>query len=354
MGDTVWDAYSRWCGAGSVHIRPSIIASPDHRRMSKRTRTHLLLVNLGTPRAATAESVKEFLGEFLSDPSVVDLPSWLWRPVLRFLVLRSRPERVAEAYRSIWNAEGSPLRVATERMVAAVQVHAPDTLTVSAAYRYGEPSLDSEMQRLSREHSGRIIVMPLFPQRTDATTGTVARRAREAAADARVSSRVHVRLIPPGDPGYINALAARWLEAMDSATQPPDHLVVSFHGIPVRYNTRERRQYVLDCEETTSAFLRAIRWPEARATLAYQSKFGPEPWLTPATAAVINELPGRGVRSVAVITPGFLTDGLETLEEIGIRAREKFEAKGGKVLIRVEAPEDHHTLASSLVRLALG
>jgi ferrochelatase len=327
---------------------------PDHRRMSTRTRTHLLLVNLGTPRAATAESVREFLAEFLSDPSVVDLPGWFWRPVLRLLVLRSRSERVAAAYRSIWNAEGSPLRVATERMVAAVQVHAPDTLTVSAAYRYGEPSLDSEMRRLSREHDGEIVVVPLFPQRTESTTGTVTQRAREAAARAHVLGRMYVRLLPPADPGYIDALAARWLEAMDSAAQPPDHLVVSFHGIPVRYNNRERRQYVLDCEETTSAFLRAVRWPEARATLAYQSKFGPEPWLTPATATVINELPGREVRSIAVITPGFLTDGLETLEEIGIRAREQFESKGGKMLIRVEAPEDHHALASSFVRLALG
>jgi ferrochelatase len=322
--------------------------------MAKDSRPHLLLVNLGTPQEATAASVREFLGEFLSDSAVVDLPGWFWRPVLRLFVLRSRPERVAEAYRSIWTSNGSPLRVATERMVAAVQTHAGDALTVSAAYRYGEPSLDTAMQRLAATHDGPIVVVPLFPHRTEATTGTAFLRAREAAQRARVHHRLRERLIHPADLGFISALAARWLEALDAAEEPPEHLVVSFHGIPVRYNRREREQYTRDCEETTRAFLRAIDWPETHATLAYQSKFGPEPWLTPATADVINALPKRGIRRVGVITPGFLTEGLETLEEIGIRAREQFAANGGHMFVLAQAVEDHHALAASLVRLALG
>lgn len=322
--------------------------------MPPRARPHLVLVNLGTPQHATPESVREFLDEFLSDPAVVDLPRWFWRPILRLLVLRSRPARVAEAYRSIWAPEGSPLRVATERMVAAVRAHGGDNLTVSAAYRYGEPSLDSEMQRLSRVHDGPIVVVPLFPHRTEATTGTAFQRAREAAARAKISPRLNERLIHPADPGYIRALAARWLEALDAAEQPPDHLVVSFHGIPVRYNRREQLQYTLDCEETTRALLRAIDWPKDRTTLAYQSRFGPEPWLRPATAAILNALPAKGIRRVGVIAPGFLTEGLETLEEIGIRAREEFRAHGGHSFTLVHAVEDHPALAESLVRLALG
>jgi len=318
------------------------------------SRPHLLLVNLGTPQAATANSVREFLDEFLSDPAVVDLPAWFWRPVLRFFVLRSRPARVAEAYESIWTPEGSPLRVATERMVEAVQTHAGDALTVSAAYRYGERSLDTAMQELAATHDGPIIVVPLFPHRTEATTGTAFQRAREAAARARVGHRVLERLIPPADGGYISALAARWLEALDAAEHPPEHLVVSFHGIPVRYNRREREQYTKDCAETTRAFLRAIDWPADKATLAYQSKFGPEPWLTPATAQVINDMPRKGIKRVGVITPGFLTEGLETLEEIGIRAREDFEANGGHHFVLAQAVEYHHALAASMVRLALG
>ena len=321
--------------------------------MPDSARPHLVIVNLGTPKHATPDSVREFLSEFLSDPDVVDIPRWLWRPVLRYFVLRKRPARVAEAYQSIWWSEGSPLRVATERIAAATRMHAGSTLTVSTAYRYGEPSLDSEMQRLSRESDGPIVVVPLFPQRTSATTRTALQRAREAAARADISVRVRERLIGPSDPGYIDALAARWLEALDVAAVRPEHLVVSFHGIPVRYNRRERLQYVLDCEETTRALLRAIDWPADKATLSYQSKFGPEPWLTPATADVINALPGKGIRNIGVITPGFLTDGLETLEEIGIRAREEFEANGGHSFFLVRAVEDHHAFARSLVRLAL-
>jgi len=340
------------CGSGAVLLVAATI-SDYHPGMANHLRPHLLLVNLGTPDAATPEAVRRFLLEFLSDPAVVDLPRWIWRPILRHFVLRSRPERVAEAYASIWTPEGSPLRVATERMVTAVQALAGDALSVSAAYRYGEPSLDSEIQRLSRSHHGPIVVVPLFPHRTEATTGTAIQRAREAAARAHVSDRLRPILIPPADPGYVEALADRWREAVAGLDQPLEHLVVSFHGIPVRYNRREGCRYTLDCEETMRALLDAIDWPPDRATLAYQSKFGPEPWLTPATAAVIDALPARGVRRVGVITPGFLTEGLETLEEIGIRARHDFVARGGTEFVLVGAVEDHPALAASLARLAL-
>ncbi len=312
------------------------------------SKPHLLLVNLGTPTAATPESVRAFLREFLADPAVVDLPRWLWLPILYGMVLRSRPGRVAEQYASIWLREGSPLRVGTEALVAAVRGRADGRFTVSEAYRYGEPSLDTEMRRLARESNGPVVVVPLFPQRTDATTGTAFRRAREAAERAGIAERVVERLVAPADPGYVEAMAVRWREAMAGETSPPDHLVVSFHGIPVRYNRREKNVYVEDCEATTAALLRAIEWPAERATLAYQSKFGPEPWLTPATADVLGHLPGRGVKTVAVITPGFLTDGLETAEEIGIRGAESFEAAGGERLIRVRAVEDEPSLVAAI------
>lgn len=318
--------------------------------MPDSTAPHLLLVNLGTADAPTPEAVRVFLTEFLSDPAVVDLPRWFWRPVLEGMVLRSRPHRVAHQYASIWTDEGSPLRVATDRMVAAVRAHAGDRLTVSAAYRYGEPSLDAEMRRLANEHNGRVFVVPLFAQRTDATTGTAFRRAREAAVRAGIAHRVEEVLVAPSDNGYIAALVARWNEAIDAA-EPPEHLVISFHGIPTRYNRREGRQYTRDCEDTAAAFLSAIAWPTERATLAYQSKFGPEPWLKPATADVIEQLGRRGVRRIAVVMPGFITDGLETIEEIGIRGTNTFRAAGGEQLIRIRAVEDHASIIHSLVRL---
>ncbi|MFN8574173.1 MAG: ferrochelatase [Gemmatimonadaceae bacterium] len=319
--------------------------------MSNHPTAHLVLVNLGTPDAPTPEAVRRFLKEFLSDPAVVDFPRWLWLPILYGMVLRSRPARVAEQYASIWMPEGSPLRVGTQQMVRHVREQAGDRFTVRDAYRYGEPSLDTTMQQLAKDTSGPIVVAPLFPQRTDATTGTAFKMAREAAARAGIAHRVVERLVEPDDPGYVAAMAVRWREALAAAKRPPDHLVVSFHGIPVRYNRNEQGLYVHDCERTTQAFLAAIGWPAERTTLAYQSRFGPERWLTPATSDVLAELPTKGVTSVAVITPGFLTDGLETLEEIGIRGQESFHHAGGDNYIVVPGVESDPAFITSLCSL---
>lgn len=321
--------------------------------MTQHKPPHLLLVNLGTPTAATEVAVREFLDEFLSDPAVVDYPSWFWQPFLRFIILRKRPARVSHQYASIWTAQGSPLRVATERIAADVRARAGDRLGVSTAYRYGEPSINREMSRLAVEHDGPIVVVPLFPQRTDATTGTAFKRAREAATRAGIAHRVVERLTPPDDPGYVEAMAAQWKATLSQAATPPEHLVVSYHGIPVRYNRNEGGVYTRDCEATTRSLLAAIRWPAERATLAYQSKFGPESWLTPATATVLQELPHKGIKHVAVITPGFVTEGLETIEEIGIRGRKSFMESGGAAYHRVGSVEQHPAFIDSLCALAL-
>jgi ferrochelatase len=207
------------------------------------------------------------------------------------------------------------------------------------------------MRRLARESDGPVVVVPLFPQRTDATTGTAFKRAREAAAGAGITARYREALTAPDDAGYIAALADRCRTSFrdDGA---PDHLVISFHGIPVRYDRREGRAYTRDCESTARALLDTLDWPPSRSTLAYQSKFGPEPWLTPATATVVESLARSGVRRLTVVTPGFLTHGLETLEEIAIRARESFVAAGGAELHLAGAVEDHPAMIDSLVRLA--
>ncbi|MFI5281334.1 MAG: ferrochelatase [Gemmatimonadales bacterium] len=320
--------------------------------MNVRAVPHLLLVNLGTPTAPLDGAVRQFLDEFLSDPSVVDLPRWLWLPILKGIVLKSRPKRVAQQYASIWTAEGSPLRVATERIAKALECRAQGRYTVGVAYRYGEPSLDAALVTVANTTSGPVIVVPLFPQRTDATTGTMLRRAREAAVRAGVADRLVERLVVADEPGYVAAMACRWNEAVADAPTQPEHIVVSFHGIPVRYDRRERSVYAEDCRATMLAFLKAIEWPESHATLAFQSRFGPEAWLTPATADVLEELPRRGVRRVAVITPGFVTDGLETIEEIGIRGRERFLEAGGTYLLRVGAVEDHPAFLDALEGLA--
>ncbi len=297
--------------------------------------------------------MRDFLAEFLGDPEVVDLPRWIWLPILHGIILRTRPKRVAHQYASIWTPDGSPLRAATERMVAGLRAAAAGRFTVSSAYRYGAPSLDTELARLSREGDGRIVVAPLFPQRTGPTTGTAFGKAREAAARAGVTARLVERVIPADDPRYVAALMARWRDALAAMPAPPDHLVVSYHGLPVRFDRQEGKVYSADCEATTRAFLAASGWPAERATHAYQSRFGPERWLGPATADVMAELPARGVRSVAVMAPGFLTEGLETLEELGIRGRETFVEAGGTDFRYVPAVEDHPAMLEALVALAL-
>lgn len=315
---------------------------------------HLLIVNLGTPAECTAEAVREFLAEFLSDPDVVDLPRWIWQPILHRVVLRRRPQRVAEQYATIWTPAGSPLRVATERLARRLRDVGAGRFSASAAYRYGEPSIDGELGRLAREHAGPIIVVPLFPQRTQATTGTAFQRARTAASRAGIEDRLIERLIAPDDAGYIAALVTRWREAVRVAEHPPEHLVISFHGIPVRYDRREGHTYTQDCSLTTNALLAAMSWPETRTTLAFQSRFGPEPWLKPATSDVLVQLARRGVRHLAVITPGFLTEGLETLEEIGVRGRDAFVEAGGTSLTLVPAVEDASGVLDALSAIAMG
>ena len=295
----------------------------------------ILLVNLGTTRAPEPEAVREFLAEFLSDPMVVDYPAWLWRPILS-KILRSRPEKVAEMYRAIWTEEGSPLERGTERIATALGRLLGGE--VSYAYRYGSPSL---REGLARRANGMTVV-PLFPQRTGSTTGSI-----ESAIDE--VSGVEIHRIAPDDPGYIEALGDLFHRSVGH--EAPEHFVVSFHGIPLRYDRREGGMYRADCERTFRALLKQIAWPGEKATLSYQSRFGPEPWLRPATASVLARLGSSGVRSIAVATPGFLTEGLETLEEIGIRGKRSFLEAGGKTFIRVPAVEAHPRFVASLAAL---
>lgn len=292
----------------------------------------VLLVNLGTTTAPEPEAVRRFLAEFLSDPMVVDYPRWLWQPILA-RILRSRPHRVAEQYRSIWHPDGSPLETGTRRIASALAAALEEGFEVSVAYRYGEPSLAGA---LGTEGG---LVVPLFPQRTGSTTGTI---------EALVGDRAEVRLLAPDDSGYIEAQADLFQRAVGES--PPEHFLVSFHGIPVRYDRAESGVYRRDCERTFGALLKRLGWPASKATLSYQSRFGPEPWIGPRTAKVLARL-GRRRRAVAVSTPGFLTEGLETAEEIGIRGKKTFLEEGGERFVRVPCVEDHPALIASLARL---
>ncbi len=301
--------------------------------------TEWIVVNLGTPAAPTEEAVRAFLGEFLADPMVVELPPWLWRPFLKGVVLRRRPRRTVEAYRAVWTAEGSPLAVNTRRLARALAQSAPSGVSVVPAFRYGgEERVDRVLERcLARGASA--IVTPLFPQPTASSSGTIEALALRTARRLGAQGRVHLAPLAPDAPGYLAALVAR---AREGEARLPgsraDHVVFSFHGIPARVDRREGARYSSACRATAAALAAALgRGPES-STLAFQSKFGRAEWLAPATAQVLVERARAGDRRVLVSAPGFLTGGLETLEEIGLRGRRDFLAAGGEELVLAEPP----------------
>ena len=262
---------------------------------------------------------------------------------------------MAEQYRSIWTPEGSPLAVGTARMARALGAALGDAARVSHAFCYGPPDIADCLRQALERGCRDLAVVPLFPQATGSTTGAIEDQVQAAVAsleDAGLPARERVRLAPvePDCPHYVEALAARCREAFEAAGGEPEHLMISFHGLPVRYDESEGGGYSRACGRTADALLEVLGWDRERVSRTWQSRFGREEWLTPATDTTLEELPGRGVRSLAVVCPGFLTEGLETLEEIGMRGRESFEGAGGGPYTLVPAVEDHPAMVRSLER----
>lgn len=310
-------------------------------------KTEVLVTNLGTPAAPTEDAVRSFLAEFLSDPLVVSWPRVLWKPVLHGIVLRRRPRVVAEAYRAIWTEGGSPLKVMTESIAAALGERLGESAIVTPAFRYGAPSLVEILER-AMTRAARVDVLPLFPQRTASTTGTLEALLGKAARVLELDPPPRLLLLAPDDPGYVEALATR---AEEAGVGEVDRLLVSFHGIPASVDRREGGRYSRDCERTTVALAERLGRDESDVTLCYQSRFGPGRWLEPATADLLSRLPREGTRLIAVIAPGFLTDGLETLEELGERGRRAFLDAGGRDFRLVSAVGDHPALIETLVAI---
>jgi ferrochelatase len=286
----------------------------------------LLLVNLGTPNAPEPGAVRLYLREFLSDPRVVEIPQLVWQPILRGLVLTTRPKKSAHAYRQIWTEEGSPLAAITARQAKALEgAFGPDVI-VDHAMRYGKPAIAERIDALKAAGCERILIAPLYPQYCAATTA--------AALDEAFRHLRHlrwlpaVRTLPPyhDDPAYIGALresAEASLAALDFA---PQAVIASFHGMPQR--TLELGDpYHCHCRKTARLLSDAIG---RELLVAFQSRFGRAKWLEPATDRLLAELPGQGVTDVAILAPGFAADCLETLEELAIRGRETFLAAGGR------------------------
>ncbi len=290
----------------------------------------VLLVNLGTPDAPTPAAVRRYLAQFLSDRRVVEIPRLAWLPILHGIVLRTRPRKSAHAYAQVWTDEGSPLAAITAAQARGLQTRIPE-VQVGWAMRYGRPALADELARLKANGCERILLAPLYPQYSGATTATVV----DAMGDALKATRWHptMRMLPPyyDDPLHIEALhadIARQLAALDFI---PEVLLLSFHGMPQR--TLELGDpYHCHCRKTgrllTSVL--AASHPGLRVEISFQSRFGRAKWLEPATDIVLAAEAARGTKRLAIAAPGFSADCLETREELAIRGRAQFVGAGGE------------------------
>jgi ferrochelatase len=306
----------------------------------------VLLVNLGTPDAPEARAVRRYLAEFLSDPRVIEIPALAWKPILHGIILRTRPSKSAEAYNQIWTNEGSPLRVIAHRQAEALRKRLPQ-VNIHYAMRYGHPGIAAAVERMMAEGCTRILAAPLYPQYSAATTAT----ANDAlfAILARMRWQPAIRTLPPyfDDPLYIEALEASISRQLTALDFEPERLLLSFHGMPQR-TVDLGDPYLRHCMETARLVSDALG---REVDVAFQSRFGRAKWLEPATDATLANYPKRGIRRIAVATPGFSADCLETLEELGIRGRETFLHAGGEQFALLDCLNDSAESIFMLERL---
>ena len=317
--------------------------------------TAILLLNLGTPEAPTTAAVRRYLKEFLSDPRVVEIPRPLWWLILNGIILNFRPAKSAVKYAQIWDQDGSPLRVHTERQTKLLrgylgeQGHA--ALLVDYAMRYGNPSIASVLARLREQHCERILVLPLYPQYAASTSAS----AFDAVSDFFRQTRniPELRLVKHfhDHPAYIAALAEgvrkHWAQH-----GRPDRLLMSFHGLP-RYTLERGDPYHCECQKTARLLAGALALAPEQYQLSFQSRFGRAEWLQPYTAVALAQWGRQGLRRVDVVCPGFVADCLETLEEIGIEGKAEFLNSGGKEFHSIACLNESDAWIRALAQIAL-
>ncbi|ORE93658.1 ferrochelatase [Stappia sp. 22II-S9-Z10] len=295
-------------------------------------RIGVLIVNLGTPEGTSYWPMRRYLKEFLSDRRVIEVNPFVWWPILNLIILSKRPQASGKAYDEVWNREldESPLKTVTRSQsekLAAALAHEP-RIEVEWAMRYGLPPIKEKLEALQKKGCERILLFPLYPQYAAATTATVNDKAFDALKALRWQPAL--RTVPQycDDPVYIDALA-RSLEAhLAGLDFTPDLILTSYHGVPQEYLDKGD-PYHCQCHKTTRLLQKRLGWPDGRLKVTFQSRFGKAEWIKPYTDETIKSLPGKGMKKLVVMTPGFVTDCLETIEEIGGENREYFEHAGG-------------------------
>ncbi|MDR9830837.1 ferrochelatase [Vibrio sp. FNV 38] len=286
----------------------------------------VLLVNLGTPDAATPKAVKAFLSEFLHDHRVVDMTRWLWCPLLHGIILPVRTPKVAKLYQSVWMEDGSPLMVYSRRQQK--QLESVTGIPVELGMTYGNPSLKSGIESLQARGVNDILVLPLYPQYSGTTTAAVSDGLLKAFKGVARIPQYRLTTDYHDHPQYIKALAATVRKNWQKNGQG-DYLLCSYHGIPQRY-ADNGDVYPQHCETTTKLLAQELGLDEDKIGHTYQSRFGREEWLQPYTDKTLEKLPGKGIKKLDIITPAFASDCLETLEEISSECKEIFIEAGGE------------------------
>ena len=294
---------------------------------AKPATTGLLLVNLGTPDAPTAPALRRYLAEFLADGRVIEIPKIIWMLILHGIILRVRPKKSAAKYKTVWTEEGSPLLVISKRQAAAVQTQLGNTASVKLGMRYGNPSIQKALREFQNEGVRKIIVLPLYPQYAAATTGSTFDAVTRELQKWRFVPELHFINNYCDHPLFIDALAASIQEDFNLHGKP-EKLLLSYHGMPKR-NLELGDPYFCFCQKTTRLVAEKLGLQKNEYLTTFQSRFGYAEWLQPYTDKTLEELAKSGIKNVAIVSPAFSADCLETLEELAVENREIFMHAGG-------------------------
>ena len=321
-----------------MNSTPRFAAEPAYSH-GQPAKTAIVYCNLGTPQAPTAPALRRYLAEFLSDPRVVEIPRFLWLMILHGIILRVRPAKSAHKYASIWTTEGSPLKVWTEKQSLALQqLFDPHKVVVRYAMRYGSPAVPQVLDELKAQGVTRVLVLPAYPQYSGTTTASV--------FDSVYAWGMRTRNLPElrfinhyhDHPGYIEALAEK-IRAHWAQHGRAEQLVMSFHGVPER-TLLLGDPYHCECHKTARLLAQSLGLSKDEYKVCFQSRFGKAKWLEPYTEPTVRELARQGCRSVQIVCPGFVSDCLETLEEIALEVKTAFLEEGGEQFHYIECIND--------------
>ena len=323
----------------------------DHPQI-KYGKTGVLLINLGTPDSTNWWDIRKYLKEFLSDNRVIEVNPFLWQIILNLFILTFRPSKTAKAYKEIWmkDLNKSPLRFYTEMQAQKIsQRIANNNLLVDFAMRYGNPSIKSKIEQMHNKGCEKLIIFPLYPQYASPTTATVCDEVYRVLMKMRWQPAIQIIPHYESEPLYIDALVKSINKKIKEINWEPDLIVASYHGIPKKY-FEKGDPYHCYCQKTTR--LISEKFKQVKIVTTFQSRFGPQEWLQPYTDKTLETLPAEGIKKILVISPGFSSDCVETLEEISIQGKESFEKSGGEKFEFIPClndNEDHINLLEHLI-----